>query len=136
MLARLEIRDFALIREAHLDLAPGFNVLTGATGVGKTLVLAALDLLLGARARTDRLGPEASVAGLFHLEPDLADAAADLAEAEIEDGELLVRRKVTEGGRNRCRRRDERLADSWEMDRQRDQLRAQWGLGGSRLGEL
>jgi DNA repair protein RecN (Recombination protein N) len=104
MLARLEIRDFALIREAHLDLAPGFNVLTGATGVGKTLVLAALDLLLGGRARADRLGADgsASVAGLFHLEDGIAGEIESLGDCGVHEGEVLVRRTAEAGGRNRC----------------------------------
>jgi DNA repair protein RecN (Recombination protein N) len=104
MLARLEIRDFALIRETHLDLAPGLNVVTGATGVGKTLVLAALELLLGARARADRLGPEgrATVTGLFELGPELSGELGELADAPVDDGELLVRRTAEAGGRNRC----------------------------------
>jgi len=108
MLARLEIRGFALIREADLDLDAGFNVLTGATGVGKTLVLAALELLLGGRARSDRLSADgASVSGLFHLDEetarDVETLIDDRAGDSIVDGELLLRRDIDGSGRNRCR---------------------------------
>ena len=49
MLQRLEVQNLAVIREAVLELAPGLNVLTGETGAGKSLLVDALALLLGAR---------------------------------------------------------------------------------------
>lgn len=50
MLRRLELRDFAIIDELGIDLAPGLNVLSGETGAGKSIVIDALELLAGARA--------------------------------------------------------------------------------------
>ena len=50
MLTELKITDFAIIDDLHLDLLSGFNVLTGETGAGKSIVLDAVTLLLGERA--------------------------------------------------------------------------------------
>jgi DNA repair ATPase RecN len=49
MLALLSIRNFALVEELHLEFAPGFNVLTGETGAGKSILIDALGAALGAR---------------------------------------------------------------------------------------
>ncbi len=56
MLKRLEVQNLAVIREAALELGPGLNVLTGETGAGKSLLVDALALLLGARSE-GLLGP-------------------------------------------------------------------------------
>ena len=80
MLAELEIRDLALLARARLSLRPGLVALTGATGVGKSLVLEALGLLAGGRAAAEvvRTGSGAAVVrGLFHLDPARARAAAE-----------------------------------------------------------
>ena len=75
MLDYLRIRNFAIIEDVELELGPGLCVLTGETGAGKSLVTAAMDLLLGRRASGElvRLGAEsAEVEGLF----DIADEDA------------------------------------------------------------
>lgn len=106
MLAELEIRDLALLARARLSLRPGLVALTGATGVGKSLVLEALGLLAGGRADAAvvRTGaPAAVVRGLFHLPPSRArEAAAALGIEEPEGGELLLERRVEPGGRGRA----------------------------------
>jgi DNA repair protein RecN (Recombination protein N) len=86
-----------------VELGAGFNVLTGETGAGKSLIVDSLALLAGARASSDlvREGAEAlSVAGVFDLAPALA---ARLAEAGIDHdgGELVVRREIGREGKNR-----------------------------------
>jgi len=53
MLKELYIKDFALIKELKLEFGPGLNVLTGETGAGKSIVIDALGLFLGARASAD-----------------------------------------------------------------------------------
>ena len=68
MLAHLRVRDLVLIENLDLDLSNGFNAMTGETGAGKSLVVTALDLLLGRRARTDLVrkgSKEATIEGLF-----------------------------------------------------------------------
>jgi len=106
VLAELEIRDLALLARARLSLRPGLVALTGATGVGKSLVLEALGLLAGDRADAAvvRSGAEGAVVrGLFHLSPEQArEAAAALGIEEPEGGELLVERRVEPGGRGRA----------------------------------
>ncbi len=108
MLVQFTARNFVLIEELVLVLEPGFNVLTGETGAGKSLVVDALGLVLGARASGEvvRAGAEeAEVQALF----DIAEnerARAVLASfglgADAEQGELLLRRVVTPQGRSRA----------------------------------
>ena len=50
MLKSLLIKNFILIKEAHLDFKKGFNVLCGETGAGKSIIIKALDIVLGAKA--------------------------------------------------------------------------------------
>ncbi|HSJ27376.1 MAG TPA: AAA family ATPase, partial [Acidimicrobiia bacterium] len=66
MIDELVVRNLGVIREARLELGAGLTVVTGETGAGKTLLLGALRMLLGADARSDLVGPfgdEASVEG-------------------------------------------------------------------------
>ncbi|MBI5367683.1 MAG: DNA repair protein RecN [Planctomycetes bacterium] len=107
MLIELEIRDFALIDNARVEFAPGLVVLTGETGVGKSLLLSALTFVLGEKASAAYLragAAETEVSALFRLpSSELAravEAAAGLAPGE--DGELLLRRVFTSSGANRC----------------------------------
>ena len=106
MLRELLIRNFALIDEAHIQFGPSFNVFTGATGVGKSLIIGALNLLLGGRAATDAIrsgAAEASVDGVFEV-PDagLRREAALVSGVDLADAEVVVRRIVDAGGRSRC----------------------------------
>src|SRR5260370_24460541 len=101
MLLELRIRNFAIIEEAHLEFGAGLNVLSGETGAGKTIILSALGLLLGARASPDmiRTGEkEAVVEGLFELEGEAA--MPELATRKRDGGrrELIVRRVIADGG--------------------------------------
>jgi DNA repair protein RecN (Recombination protein N) len=104
MLTFLRITDFALIEALELELGPGLTVLSGETGAGKSIILAAVDLLLGRRASADliRAGAEAAVVeAQFALDPE-GPAAARLAQAGLEAGEeLVVRRVVSREGKNR-----------------------------------
>ena len=103
MLGDLRIRSFALIDELALAFEPGFNVITGETGAGKTILMHALGLAVGGKAPNGviRTGEdEATIEAVFALEGD--SAGARLEEAGVEgDGELLVRRVVSRHGRNR-----------------------------------
>ena len=64
MLAELTIRDFAIIDQLHLTLGSGFNVLTGETGAGKSIIIDAIGLLLGDRASPDLVRAGRAVVGL------------------------------------------------------------------------
>ncbi len=103
MLQQLRINNVAVIDHAELELGPGLNVLTGETGAGKTIVLSALGLILGTRSSSDLIREgenEATVEALFS---DLPAATRDaLAAAGCDaDEELVLKRVVTRGGRNR-----------------------------------
>jgi DNA repair protein RecN (Recombination protein N) len=104
MLCELNIRNFVIIDRLSLAFASGLNVLTGETGAGKSIIIDAIDLLLGGKARTDliRTGEEeAVVEALFDL-TQAEGLRASLAEAGFDNGdELLVRRVLSLSGKNR-----------------------------------
>ncbi|MGX5697145.1 DNA repair protein RecN [Agromyces soli] len=106
MIEELGIRDLGVIAEATLPLGPGFTAVTGETGAGKTMVVTALGLLLGARsdAGSVRAGAkQAWVEGRWLLaDPDaIAERVAETG-GEIEAGELLLGRSVSSEGRSRA----------------------------------
>lgn len=107
MLAALTVRDLGLIERADLDLGPGLQVITGETGVGKSMLLISLSLLRGERPNADwiRAGAdEALVSGLFVIEDEALRASlAEATGAEILDGELLLERQLVRQGRHRSR---------------------------------
>src|SRR6185369_5485066 len=98
-LQQLHIRDFAIIEELQLEFASGFNVLTGETGAGKSIIMQALDLVCGGRASPEDIragAEEASVEGVFDLSPQESALLAELGFARAED--LHVRRIVSRSG--------------------------------------
>jgi len=106
MIEELGIRDLGVIAEATLPLGPGFTAVTGETGAGKTMVVTALGLLLGARsdAGAVRTGAkQAWVEGRW-IVPEAGPIADRVAETggEIEAGELLLGRSVSSEGRSRA----------------------------------
>jgi DNA repair protein RecN (Recombination protein N) len=104
MLRELQITNLAIIDKLHVEFHGGLNILTGETGAGKSIIIDAVNLILGGRASSDLIrsgAEEASVEALFDLSgrPNLLQALAAIG---IEcDGELLVRRTVTRSGKNR-----------------------------------
>jgi len=117
MLRSLSIRDIVLIEALDLDLRPGLNVLTGETGAGKSILLDALGLALGARGRAEMLRPGAeagSVTAAFEIAPG-HPARAILADAGIGAGiaagdDLILRRVLTGDGRARGFVNDQRAS--------------------------
>ncbi|HEY5439662.1 MAG TPA: DNA repair protein RecN [Gemmatimonadaceae bacterium] len=106
MLTELRIRNFAIIESLTLPLARGFNVLSGETGAGKSIIVGALGLLLGERASADliRTGAErATVEGVFDV-ADRPEIAALLDERGIDAEEPLVvlKREIVAAGRARA----------------------------------
>jgi DNA repair protein RecN (Recombination protein N) len=106
MLTELRIRNFAIIESLSLPLARGFNVLSGETGAGKSIIVGALGLLLGERASTDliRTGADrATVEGVFDV-GDRPEIATLLDERGIDAEEPLVvlKREIAAAGRTRA----------------------------------
>ncbi len=105
MLLNLTITNFAIIDRLEVQFDEGFNVLTGETGAGKSIILDAFGLLLGDRARPDlvRAGAsEATVEALFDLsgQEEIRQSFADSGFSV--DEELVLRRVVQSGGRSRA----------------------------------
>lgn len=111
MLVELTITNFAIIDNLSLTFAPGFNVLTGETGAGKSIIIDAVSLLLGGRSDVTmvRAGAEAArLEGAFKLDAELRAAVDPILEREElqadEDGNTLtLAREVRREGRNVCR---------------------------------
>jgi DNA repair protein RecN (Recombination protein N) len=104
MLLSLAIRNFVIVDELALDFAPGFTVLTGETGAGKSILIDALQLALGERAEADVLrdgSSRAEVSAEFAASPA---AAQWLREHELQgdDDTVLLRRTIDAGGRSRA----------------------------------
>src|SRR5881394_1903949 len=104
MLRALEVRDYVLIDRASLEPGEGFSVLTGETGAGKSILVDAIELLVGGRgdAAMVREGAErAELSGEFEVSKAMAawleerDLAGDL-------GQLVLRRSIDRAGRSRC----------------------------------
>lgn len=110
MLNDLTIRDLAIIDTLQISFLPGFCVLTGETGAGKSIIIDAVSLLLGGRAEADmiRAGAErALVEGTFVLDGETAGRLQPLLEQEGLEGDvpslLALGREVRRGGRTICR---------------------------------
>jgi DNA repair protein RecN (Recombination protein N) len=106
MLEELTIHSLGVIDEASLELGPGFNAVTGETGAGKTMVVTALGLLLGARsdAGVVRTGTSrARISGRVQLDPS-AEVATRLEEAgaDLDDDAVILARTVSAEGRSRA----------------------------------
>jgi len=108
VLTELRVRDLAVIADVTLPLQPGFNVLTGETGAGKSMLVDALSLLLGERASSDIVRPgagKAIVEGVFELAPTVLDRLLPSLTAlgvEGSDDVLIVKREVHGEGKSRA----------------------------------
>lgn len=106
MIEEIYIRDLGVIQEARLNFGPGLTVITGETGAGKTMVLSALGLLLGERSDTSAIRrgqAQAFVEGRWLLGEDSAvERRIEEAGAELEAGELILNRSISNEGRSRA----------------------------------
>ena len=106
MLLELVVENYAVVERLRVHFHSGLNLLTGETGSGKSIVVDALGLLLGARASADmvRTGEtRARVAGIFDVREHASlKKLLEPAGLEIEDGELLIEREILSGGKSRA----------------------------------
>jgi len=110
LLVELNIKNFAIIDELNLRLSPGFNVLTGETGAGKSIIIDAVSTLLGGRAESEYIragADESQVEGIFHLDETMQEAILPLIKEDGLEGEdektLILAREIRRSGRNICR---------------------------------
>ncbi len=107
MLQSLYLENIALIEKLGIELFPGFNVLTGETGAGKSIIIDAVNFVLGERTSRDLIrngAARAKVEAVFNLnEGDAAFAALDALGIECEGNELILSRELSAAGRNACR---------------------------------
>ena len=104
MIIDIEIRDFAIIKDLSLELYPGLNIITGETGAGKSVIIEAVSMALGARADTDyvRRGCDKAVISLTVQTDGLLDD--ELEELGVpKDDPIIIRREISANGRSSCR---------------------------------
>ncbi|RSN69408.1 MULTISPECIES: DNA repair protein RecN [Actinomadura] len=106
MVDEVRIQGLGVIDEAVLDLSPGFNVVTGETGAGKTMVVTSLGLLFGGRADPQRVRPgadRATIEGRIVVDPGgRVVERVEEAGGELDDDALIVTRSVSAEGRSRA----------------------------------
>jgi DNA repair protein RecN (Recombination protein N) len=106
MLRELHISNLAIIEDVHVELDDALTVFTGATGAGKSLVIGALQFLLGTRSSAQTLRPGASegrVSGTFFVANDrLRSELGQLADVAMDEPELLITRRLLANGRGSC----------------------------------
>ncbi len=118
MLTELRVRNFAIIDDLQVQFHSGFNVLTGETGAGKSIIIDAIELLMGAKTDQEmvRAGEQiASIEGMFELNGRVGDEVRDELEAlglEHEDDLLILARDVRRGGRSVARINGRAVAQS------------------------
>ena len=105
MLKHLTINNYVLIEALDIDLQPGFSVMTGETGAGKSIILGALGLLMGQRADTASIMPGAAkctVEGIFDIEGYDIQPIFEENELDYEPTECILRREVAANGKSRA----------------------------------
>lgn len=108
MLATLTVRNFTLVRSLDIDFSPGLTVITGESGAGKSILLDALSLVLGARVRQDQIASGSEDCEVI-AEFDLSQSPASRTKLEqqglvdsLDPNLCIVRRTATAGGRSRA----------------------------------
>ena len=103
MLLEISIKNFAIIESISLNFEKGMTVLTGETGAGKSIIIDAMNMMLGARATTEVIrhgAPKAEIEGLFSIESNRAlEEFFDEQGLELSD-EIIIRREILQNGRS------------------------------------
>ena len=103
MLLEISIKNFAIIESISLNFEKGMTVLTGETGAGKSIIIDAMNMMLGARATTDVIrhgAPKAEIEGLFSIENSrVFENIFEEQGLELSD-EIIIRREILQNGRS------------------------------------
>lgn len=104
MLLSLHIENIAIIEKSDIDFSDGFNVLTGETGAGKSIIIDSINLLMGSKSSKELIGPYNSYALVSAVFTEFTEKQAKMLE-EIgiipdDDGNIIISRKITGDGRN------------------------------------
>lgn len=105
MLHELYIKNLALVDETRVQFGQGLNVLTGETGAGKTVVVGAVNLLLGGRADISlvRKGSgKAEIQGIFSVSPALLKVDERISDLIEDEDQLIIRRIISADGKSKC----------------------------------
>ena len=106
MLKNLRIKNYALVEDLDIEFYPGLNVLTGATGAGKSIIVGAVNLVLGERATTEMVrtgAEEAIIEGIFEIgSKDLIQKLLASLGILLDENILIIRREVSSKGASRC----------------------------------
>ena len=105
MLQSLHIQNYALIDSLNIDFHPGFSAITGETGAGKSIILGALGMILGQRADTKSIKPEASrciVEAIFDISELHAESFFETNDLDFDGKECIVRRELSQTGKSRA----------------------------------
>ncbi|MAX17845.1 MAG: DNA repair protein RecN [Nitrospina sp.] len=105
MIKEIRIRNFAVIENLEVSFGKGLSVLTGETGAGKSIIIDALNLLLGGRADTDSIRSgetTALVDAVFEVTDPITRDLILESGIEMDGSELLIKRQVSNTGKNRC----------------------------------
>lgn len=106
MLANLSIQNIAVIESVQIELFDGFNVLTGETGAGKSILIDSIAMVLGQRTQKEliRTGAQkAKVSALFYVSEEVWKLLEENGIERTEDGALLVERELADTGRSTCK---------------------------------
>lgn len=103
MLLEITIKQFAIIEQVSLSFDKGMTILSGETGAGKSIIIDAMNLLLGARATTDVIrhgAPKAEIEGLFSFDASRAVGQILMEQGIDQADELIIRREIHQNGRS------------------------------------
>src|SRR5262245_3747716 len=104
MLLELLVENYAVVEKLRVRFHAGFNVLSGETGSGKSLVVDALGLLFGERASADMLrtgSDKARISGIFEVPDGISEVLSD-AGIDLDGDELIIDREILAGGKSRA----------------------------------
>lgn len=105
MLTELQIKNVAIIDSVNIEFGNGFNVLTGETGAGKSILIDSINMALGGRTSRDlvRTGTDYAFAqAVFEINSE-TEAKLNEMDIEAEDGTVIISRKVTADGKSTCK---------------------------------